>query len=282
MIRSKFFDNRFSVLSHRHTSAEFYTMQKILEWLNGPQAYEPGVELYSQYGSDALLKMLFAEGWSDFKQRRLVQALEELATTRQLTGGLVKIIEVPVSAFTEPGEAQASDANFSTDPERVADLQNELEDLQQQIKEIRKGWPAVMDDQLQPLHDEWKVFIAEKYNLQARIYEVSKAGLTDDAKRQQACTMAHRILDLRDACRAIYVKRDHYLEHGSMPVEQKPDGIVQDPKKWPLKLANHQKYLRDYRAKFKAEGDPEKRDGILKQINKHQALVDAYKKLLGE
>lgn len=254
-------------------------MQSILEWLNGPRNYEAGVELYKMYGADPLLKLLFAEGWSEFKQRRLVQALEHVSTTiADVLPPLPKTVDAATPLLNEQENQQLEKEDLENERD---DLQEENEQLQQQLKQLRKGWPAVMPEALKPLHDEWKVLIAEKYNLQARIYEVSKAGLTDDAKRQQACTMAHRILDLRDACRAIYVKRDHYLEHGSMPVEQKPDGIVQDPKKWPLKLANHQKYLRDYRAKFKAEGDPEKRDGILKQINKHQALVDEYKKLLG-
>lgn len=51
----------------------------IQEWLNGRREYYQGVQLYQQHGSDALLKLLFTESWSEFKQRRLVAALEKVA-----------------------------------------------------------------------------------------------------------------------------------------------------------------------------------------------------------
>lgn len=265
--------------------------QIIQEWLNSTLNYDAGVQLYNQYGSDALLKLLFSEGWSEFKEKRLLAALELLATSAHVpdqANDLVidQLLEErnELAAERDELEQEREDLELERDEleEKCEELNAENQELKQQVTKAGKGWPAIMDATIQQLHDTWKPLIAEKYHLQARIYEVAKAGLTNEEKRKEACTMAHRILDLRDECRAIYKMRDHYLQHGALPTEQQPDGICQDYRKWPTKLANHQKYLRDYKAKHAKETDPEKRKQLEAHITKQEEMVTAYKKLLGD
>lgn len=280
---------------------------RLQEWLTGTRPYEEGVQLYQQFGSDALLKRLFQEGWSEFKERKLCQLLEALAALPVLPdvymapvpgiGGIKPVEMVAAKDFTpvlEVKQLQAENEYLADEvseledqnqelQDEVADLQEENTNLKERSKRLRfAGWPVEMDETLQILHRYWKPLIAEKYNLQARIYDVAKRGQKDDASREQARIMALRILELRKQCRAIYDKRDHYLNHGELPREApKPSGISTEPKEWPLKLANAQKYLRDYKAKYRKEDDAEKRQAIQVKINEYEAVVAEYKKLLG-
>ena len=89
--------------------------------------------------------------------------------------------------------------------------------------------------------------------------------------------MAHRILDLDDACDDIYRQRDHYLAHGHLPEEPKPLALVVDPAKMPLALANCSRYLRDYKNKLKKHPDDVR---AAAQLAKYEWAVAEYKKIL--
>lgn len=227
-------------------------MNPISEWLNRHGSYDEGVQLYMQYGPDPLLKTLLQGGHTPFKDSRLRLALRRI---------------VPAADTAQPAaEKQPEKPAVKTDAA---------------VKEKPKvftGWPAEKDEVVAALHAQWKPLFAEMMNLMARVYDVAKSGLKDEARRREACVMAHRILDLDDACTDIYEKRDYYLEHKKLPDEKGPVALVTDEKKYPLALQNHKRYLREYKAKLlKHPGDVK----IAAQIKKHQWAVAEYSRLLG-
>lgn len=56
----------------------FVFVNSIKEWLNGSRDYSLGVALYEAHGTDEGLKQMFAQGFSQYRQQRLVAALQEL------------------------------------------------------------------------------------------------------------------------------------------------------------------------------------------------------------
>lgn len=223
----------------------FTLMNPISAWLLKEGSYEEGVILYMQYGSDPLLKKLFQETYSPFKEQKLKQVLTKLVSSPQQD----------VTVVTERKEAPAPEA-----------------------PKVFTGWPEAKDEVVTALHAQWKPLFAEMMNLMARIYDVAKAGLTDPAKHREAGIMAHRILDLDDACTDVYEKRDYYLQHGKLPEGEQPVKLITDPKKYPIALQNHKRYLRDYKAKLLKHPDDVK---IALQIKKHEWAINQYQKLLG-
>jgi DNA repair exonuclease SbcCD ATPase subunit len=167
------------------------------------------------------------------------------------------------------------------------DLTNDYESLKEEAEKLKKaakytprGWPPVMDATMQQLHDQWLPLFVEKKNLQSRIHDIATAGETNPDKKTEAGAMAHRILDLRDSCRSIYVKRDHYLEKGVLPDEPKPYDleIPTDANKWPLTLANYQRYVRQYKNKLAKRPDNK---NFQHQLERYEWGVAQIKKLLG-
>ena len=296
-------------------------MQEILEWLDSKRSYDAGVRLYQKYGKDPLLHRLFQEDYSEFKLKRLHQALEQLASglpTKKTivakvpdppkpAGGISEVIYVPASEINDIKKQVNYLAEEKEDLQyQVGDLEDTQYDLQKQVaaidadqdklkedvaklkiaqKSAPRGWPVDMDETVRSLHDQWHPLFVEKKSLQARIYDVALTGQKDPAKKKEAGAIAHRILDLRDACRNIYKRRDYYLVHGKVLEEPKLIDIPEDPKKWPLTLQNYQRYLRDYNNKLKklsqTEANKSKLEDIQKQIAKYQWGINEIKKLLG-
>lgn len=231
-------------------------MNPISQWLNRHGSYDEGVQLYMQYGPDPLLKSLLQGGHTPFKEGRLKLALRRI-----------------VPAANHPGPV------MQPVPEKQLDIPKEETDVPE--KETPKpftGWPAEKDEVVTALHAQWKPLFAEMMNLMARIYDVAKAGLNDEARRRDAGAMAHRILDLDDICTTIYEHRDYYLKHSKLPEEEKPVQLVTDPKKYPLALQNHKRYLREYKAKLLKHPDDLK---TALQVKKHEWAIAEYSRLLG-
>lgn len=276
-------------------------MEEIKAWLESNRPYDAGAKLYLQCGKDPLLRMLFQEDWSAFKQEKLAEVLQ-LLTPGDIAGKEPSAIVQPVVAQIDLKLKELSDENEYLQDEnsdlldRVDDLENDNNGLQNTNEELTeenkllkqkaistpKGWPPVMDATTQQLYDQWKPLFLEKKNLQARITDIALAGEQDPEKEKEAGTMAHLILDLRDACIKIYKKRDFYLANKKLPEEMTEalPNLVTDPKKHPTSLANHQRYLRDYKAKFNKATTDADRQRLLKNIELQQRYVDHYKKML--
>jgi hypothetical protein len=278
----------------------------IRAWLSGNRPYEEGAALYKIHGKEKLLHRLFAEPHSDYKQELLASKLTELVTAP----GKVRNIKISIDAApankafvelkeqvdvlsrnlvnVEQEKEYLEDEKFELEEEKtelteqVNDLSDQVIDLQDKLLVKKKGgWPAIMDAQVQQLHDEWLPLFSEKKNLQGRIYDIAKAGKTDKEKKLQAGNMAHRILHLRDRCRKIYSDRDWYLEHGALPVVADPIELPTNPNKYPTRLASFQRYVREYRAKIKDKPNDTKVPGWEKLISNYEWGITELKKRMG-
>lgn len=226
-------------------------MESIRIWLNGARLYSSGVKLYAQYGDNTLLKRLFAEpGTTDFKVKKLSQALEVLvAVDSKESTKKVEMIEK-----TQPSQP------FSAAPVKTS-----------------KGWSEKMDAVEAALNARWKPVFAEMMDLCSRVGDVAKMGLKDPLKKVEAGKMALRILDLDDECEKYYAQREHYVQHGTMP-DAKPYGEpCIDANLIPVKLANAERYVREYKIKLAKDPADVK---TAEQIKKHQWFVDHYKQVL--
>lgn len=219
-------------------------MDEIIHWLNGPRDYQTGAKLYLKHGTDKLLRRIFMEPVSDFKKKKLSEALNALVYKKVKTEK--KITETKAVAI-----------------ERIA--------------ASPRKWPEQMDDTLRALKEQWKPAFSELMNLTARIYDVALAGTKDPAMKQEAGRMAHRILDLDDLCDDIYAKRDYYLQHNKLPEAKKPMELVVDPIKMPVALENARRYVRMYKSQLKK--DP---SSVLaaEKIKQYEWAVQEYMKLL--
>jgi hypothetical protein len=261
-------------------------MDAIRNWLNSGREYHGGVQLYVQHGTNELLKKLFTvEGFSEFKQQQLEKALtnllqqSDLSHNLQETERLFTIIDNKAKSIVENGIVpvipptkflQADGSEFPK-TEGVLDLQK------------RKGWRNPMDSNEQALFERWKPLHAEMLDLQARLEDVARAGQSDATKKVEAGRMALRIIALDKQCDQIYTERDHYLKTGKLMEDgynDKPLDIPVDPVKWPLRLQNHQRYLREYKATRQKQTDPEKQQKLDENIAHQERMVAEYKKRL--
>lgn len=223
-------------------------MQEIRDWLNSTKEYATGVKLYLKFGSDPILKSLFTkEAESQFKRERLFLALKSIYDN-----------------YRKPTTAKAA-------------IQRQVE--KQRPPENFKYWPTVpiSDPVLSALHEQWKPIYAEMMNLSARLHEVAVLGGKDQQKALEACSMAHRVLDLDDQCDEIYAKRDHYYQHGTLPGPLNKPEPVGDPVRWVTLMNNAERYVRQYKNKLKRDPANEK---IASQLQKHQEAYSNYRKLL--
>lgn len=223
-------------------------MDDVKNWLNGTQNYDAGVKLYLQYGHDKLLRLLFTkEAETAFKRSRLVQALKDLYQN-----------------FQHPTSPKAA-------------IQRQLQ--KQNPAENFKYWPPapITDPVVMALYESWRPLYAEMMSLQARIHEVAIQGDKNPTKALEACQMTHRILDLDDQCDDIYAKRDYYYQSGQLPSLVVTTEVVGDPVRWVTNLANHQRYVRQYKSKLVK--DP-KNVKYAVQLKNHEQKVQEYRKLL--
>lgn len=213
-------------------------MEEIRSWVNGERKYTEGVELYVKYGKDQQLKRLFTiEAESDFKRKKLLDALQQL-------------LKVPTVPKTQLAPVVAIQKTFDN-PSK---------------------WPAKMDEVVNALFQQWKPMFAERNDLFIRLFTPARAGFEAEAGR-----IAHRILDLDDEIDLLYEKRDQYLEHGTLVEEKKPKTWVVDPIKQAVKLKNHERYAREFKAKLKKDPANVKAAAKLKE---HEEAIEFYKQQL--
>lgn len=282
------------------------------EWLNGSRDYASGVKLYQEHGDDPLLIRMFAEPESEFKKKKLVAALQGIWDNRKGPKQAVSTPK-PIQSPSKPvpftikrelvkskKEIDRLDGVVSGHEQTIEDLEWEKDELEEEKDELveaneelerenkelkktksRNGWPLAMDETLTAIHAQWKEKFLTMVDLQSRIFEVGLAGKKDLAKEKEAGVMALQILDLREQVISIYRRRDHYLEHGKLPDDPSPVLDCLDPIIWPVKLANAERYVREYKAQMK-EMDPASKqyEKKLRQLDKWQTEVSKYKKLL--
>lgn len=226
-------------------------MEAIKAWLNNRPDYLSGVGLYFQHGKDPLLKRLFLEAHSPFKEGKLRDALQAI-----------------YAAYKNP----------------VSETAKAKETVKRSPFNQYKHWPAqpIEDAVLLAIWQQWRPLYGEMKNLQHRIYDVALAGMTDPNKALEAGQMTFRILDLDDQIESIYAKRNFYYEHKRLPEEtpaEQPEEVV-DPINWKLLLDNYMKYVRDYKMKLKKTPGHKNADKWAMKLKEYEAGVLKYKKLL--
>jgi hypothetical protein len=235
-------------------------MVEIRTWLNNQvKSYDSGVKLYLQYGQDPALKALFTlEAESDFKARRLIQALQEL----------ISLPAVNEQDNINPDDLQQIQLPFSQ-PDTI------------DFSQLHKGWPnPITDPVIQALYDQWRPLYAELMSGQQRIYEVAlQAENGNTAKDLEACQLAHRIIDLDYECDDLYAARDYYLDRGRLPGDDKKE-VVGDPVRWATERQNALRYIREYRAKVKKDPTNKLVPKWEQKIIDWQNEVARYNKLL--
>lgn len=225
-------------------------MEAIRIWLSSKRVYAIGVKLYNYYGKDYRIKRLFADpAISDFKIQKLKESLEQLLPTAK------KTVSKPVTIA----------------------VANPVPGSQVIQKIVIHGWSDNMDETEKAMYDNWKPKFIELMNLSSRVGDFAREGKSDPYKRIEAGTMAIRICDLEDEVEHIYDERDYYLQHDQI-MERWPFGEpCLDPMLIPQKLANSERYARDYRNKLKKTPD----DEIAKAwLEKHEWFIAHYKKVL--
>lgn len=225
-------------------------------WLNSRvKDYDAGVQLYLKYGQDPMLKRLFTkEAESEFKQRRLHQALQELLYPLEP----VPVQEMPLKAVHSPKPMVA------------------------EFSQLHKGWPnPITDPVIQALYEQWRPLYAELMSAQQRIYEIALQGENGNTgKQMEACQLAHRIIDLDKECDDLYARRDHYLQRGHLPGNDHEKEVVGDPVRWVTERLNAMRYIREYRAKIKKDPTNKLVPRWEQKILDWQKEVDRYTKLL--
>lgn len=214
--------------------------EALRNWLNGGRNYQDGVRLYLSYGNNQLLKDLFTkEHETDFKRQRLVKEIKIL-----LQPDKIVVQQTPFE------KESGSESQF--------------------VCHLHNRWPddPVSDPVLKVLKDQWRIYYSEMMNLSHRLFDI-----TSDIERGKC---AHRILELDVLCDELYNKRDYYSIHKLLPDQKKAD-VVTDPNRWPLKLMNAERYVREYRIRCKAEPGNEK---FALKLKYYQDAVLAYKELL--
>lgn len=226
-------------------------MDDVRAWLQKPDNYERGIQLYLLYGDKQRLKNLFtSEGESPFKRTVLIRELQAIANDQE-----------EVNEASQPPRSQ---------PASVHQLST--------AKEF--SWKTSTDVVLTALYRQWQPLYAEMLSLQHRVYEVALQGQNgDSAKLMEASQMVHRILDLDDEVDEIYRQRDHYVSHGVKPATKNKEPVG-DPARWPTMLHNAQRYVREYRLKLSKEPNHKSSAKWAAKLLEYQAAVRHYKLLL--
>lgn len=234
-------------------------MLAIKTWLNARvKDYEAGVKLYLQHGRDPALRSLFTkEEESDFKRRRLVQALQELllspsgVTSAEPVNKLAVTMHVPKPVITD-------------------------------FSQYHKGWPnPITDPVIQALFEQWRPVYAELMSAQQRIYEIALQGENGNTSKElEACQLAHRIIDLDNECDELYAQRDHYLTNGRLPETGREKEVIGDPVRWATERQNALRYIREYRSKIKKDPTNKLVPKWEQKILDWQEEVERYNKLL--
>lgn len=206
------------------------------------------------YGSSMALKRSFLEAETPFKKKTLLAELKAILQK-----------ESP-KEFTERKPDAVATAIHVERPKVAA-----IEPV------MRYAWSEQPDEMEKEIHARWKPLFVEMMDNVSRIGDVARAGKTDFSKKKEAEQMALHILRMDEKIEAIYEERYAYLSLGKLP-EQFPYGEPSnDPLQWPLKIANHKRYIRETKIKIAKKPGKESLKNLLK---KHEWFVDCYENKL--
>lgn len=91
-------------------------MNSIREWLNGSQNYDVGVALFQCYGDNPDMTEMFLQGHSEYRQARLLSALEKLYASGDHIEIELPGQPEPVAVFTPPSPMPEASTKPKTDP----------------------------------------------------------------------------------------------------------------------------------------------------------------------
>ncbi|MBG9376974.1 hypothetical protein I5907_12075 [Panacibacter sp. DH6] len=139
-------------------------------------------------------------------------------------------------------------------------LWNSLENLlREPVKEAiivdstASEMPASDDTVLEALRDEWLPLYTRMNYLRARIDEYGESNDPETITLREP--IAFEILSLEDECEQIWVKRDYYLKHGTLPeFDEKEFVIPSDPKELAKLLQSIPRNIRRNRLKMQQPG----------------------------
>lgn len=240
----------------------FELMEIIRDWLNGTRNYRIGVKLYLEYGNDAVLKSLFKkESETAFKRQRLEEALKDIVykQSKSKAAGKDETEDIAAQVILSQDETER------TEQLNAEELQGSK--IGKVISDNR--WGDGSDVVLNTLRREWETAFSEMKMLQHRLLDIP-----DDLER---CAAAHKIIELDKQIDELYAKRDHYKEKGKLPHEKDEKRQAIDPVKWPVKLQNAERYIREYKVKLKKDPTNER---YARKVKEHEETRDYYKKLL--
>ncbi len=112
-------------------------MQELIKiWLNGPQNYLLGVEIYNRFGDNSFLKNMFAEGEDEYNSERLLEELKKLYTeTNEVISPQIaakSIQEIPKRSEQNDAPIEVSEAI-----KQRKQLYFEARDAHSQLKALR-------------------------------------------------------------------------------------------------------------------------------------------------
>lgn len=225
-------------------------MDVIKNWLKNPFDAVKGVELFAQVSSNKKLLHYFKTApITAFYQKKLTAELAAILLQPATTAS--KSTPLKKTSAPEPSGSQ----------------------------NITAGWlpPEQRSSIEQVLHNKWRPVFSRMMNLMARLDDVARQGINNQDKEDEAGRMALEIIELDMQVDDIYQQRNYARQHNSLPAQKKQMQLAVDPTLWPLKLHNHQRYVREFRVKLKKEPDNLK---YAANLQKHEWAVAEYKKLL--
>jgi hypothetical protein len=212
-------------------------MDLIRAWLKGNKDYKTGVKLYVQFGGDSLVKRLY--------------------TTEKETPFKKGQLEADLRALLNEQSFQ----DLSDQPTApIINTQN-----------IVKAWPAdsCRDDLEKAIRTRWLMKFKEMQDLRSQLLYLP----TDD----QRCDAAFRILRLDRECDQLYYERDHYRQHGRLPLDDTTDDYIQDPMVMAMRITSLQRYIR--REAVNLSRDPSNKDAAARRLKFITELNFYYNKL---
>lgn len=162
----------------------------------------------------------------------------------------------------EKGKTDYTEKKLLEELKAIAQPTNKPINQLTQLNSQHESFPKSSDKVINSLRDQWIPLYTE---MNYKRHELDKFLFqkTDAATRRRG-KLAMEILSLEKQCMKIWAQRDHYIEFGKLPTQQKPDPVI-DPAKLVERYKNVQCYIRRYKMYLrKNPGDP-KNVALLKQ-----------------
>ncbi len=137
--------------------------------------------------------------------------------------------------------------------------------------------PEIQDDQvLKALRAQWLPFYTEmnlkRHRLQLLVNEQGSAA------QKKRAELAGDILNLEQKCMAVWAKRDHYEQYGTLPgKETEEKDVIVDPAAVKLQVTRLQSYIRSYKSKVNKNPGDDKSAAKLKQFTEELKQLNGGK-----